>query len=230
MNRVVRGVSAEAIAAGRVVAARRYDVEPLEVFAPRSGGATRCRVCVGAALRSLIWPRFSRRGGTIDALARLVSIDPKRLAPSMMRNVSHDDQVAVIQAMTGAGLEATAISVVDPDEVADASTLSTPDAKEAIAATSRLLGKRLHRPEGLTPFDPAVLAPRRKAVAPEPAPRRQRDVDPAAKPFDLGPQDAALVRECLRQGGFPQVYEFEAGGETKVFWITPKGENWKHRK
>ena len=113
MTRRLSGLTPDPLAAGLVVAARHYGVDPLKVFSGRKvRHASRAVQATASALIGALEPRE----GLVTAVARVFGVmSPTRLAPCELKRaeITPDLQETILEAMLGAGLIPQAVALVD---------------------------------------------------------------------------------------------------------------------
>lgn len=113
MTRRLSGLTPDPLAAGLVVAAHHYGVDPLKVFSGRKvRHASRAVQATASALIGALEPRE----GLVAAVARVFGVmSPTRLAPCELQRaeITPDLQETILQAMLGAGLIPQAVALVD---------------------------------------------------------------------------------------------------------------------
>lgn len=235
--RRISGLTPDPLAAGLVVAAHHYGVDPLKVFSGRKvRHASRAVQATASALIGALEPRE----GLVTAVARVFGVmSPTRLAPCELQRaeITPALQETILETMLGAGLIPEAVALVDrpvtakpaPRKPSPAQPAPLAIEAPAVVPTPGPLNGR----QGVVILDELAWAERPVRTAKttrrivEAAPTRTADVHyghGVARPLELGEGDRRLVQACLSQGGFPRAVSLPSG---VTVWASHDDKPWR---
>lgn len=196
MTRRLSGLRPDPLAAGLVVAARHYGVDPLKVFSGRKVRyASRAVQATASALIDALEPRE----GLVSAVARVFGVmSPTSLAPCGLRRakITPALQDTILEAMLGAGFRGDAVTLIDAPSLSRGRV--GPKSVPAQAGSCGFDSRPLHQDADTPAEHPAPAKPAPLAIEALP-PFVRNCVGRWLKAFNAGELTLNLVRDRLRK-------------------------------